>query len=112
MRPSIPVSYTHLDVYKRQAVDHVVKAGLALGGHVLADDVRLAGVEAALDLLLGEVEAVLVVLERLSPALGLGARLVQPCLLYTSPAPPSSFTGAPQPPPAPRRIALRPWRRR
>ena len=62
------------------AVDHVVKAGLALGGHVLADDVRLARVKAALNLLLGEVEAVLVVLERLSPALGLGARLVQPLL--------------------------------
>ena len=66
----------HLDV----AVDDVVKARLALGGDVLADDVGLAGSDARLDLFLAQVQAVLVILEGLALGLRLGALLIQALL--------------------------------
>ena len=67
-------------VYLHVAVEQVVKAGLALGGHVLADDVGLARLDAALDFLRGEMQTVLVVFEGLALLLRLRARLVQPLL--------------------------------
>ena len=65
-------------VHLHVAVEQIVKTGLALGGHVLADDVGLARLDAALDLLRGEMQAVLVVFEGLALLLRLRARLVQP----------------------------------
>ena len=58
--------------------EHLVMiAGLALGGGILTDDVGHARVQLGLNLLRGQVQAVLVVLEHLAPGLGGGAALLQ-----------------------------------
>ncbi len=67
-------------VHLHVAVDHVVEARLALGGDVLADDPGLARVQLRLDLLPGQVQAVLVVLEGLALLLGRLAAGVQALL--------------------------------
>ena len=67
----------HLDV----AVHHVLKAGGALGGHLLADDVGHAGVELLFDLLGRQAAAVAVVVRGLAAGLLHKAHLVQALLV-------------------------------
>ena len=64
-------------VYRDGAEHHVGKAGGAFCGHVLADDVGNPRVQLGLYLLLGKVQAVLVVLEGLAPLGSRSAPLLQ-----------------------------------
>ena len=59
------------------AEHQIIVAGFAGGGGILADDVGGACVQLGLDLLGGEPQAVLVVLEHLAPRLGGGAALLE-----------------------------------
>ena len=62
------------------AVDHIVKAGHALLGDLLADDIGLTCGQTLLDLLLGQVAAAAVVVGHLTVGALLGVQCLQPLL--------------------------------
>ena len=72
----VHLAVVHLDM----AVHHIVKAGHALAGDLLADDVRLACGKALFHFLLGQLAAAAVVVGHLTGSALLGVQSFQPLL--------------------------------